>query len=103
MTQLLAGGGVFLALSLVIYLVAAQVEERSTVRASLRQLDEYQIENVRDKVLLEPLGTRLLRPLLRGVLGVGQRFWPTGYAESVRKKLVIAGKPERDTLDRFLA
>src|SRR4051794_35591159 len=103
MTQLLAGGGLFVCLALIIYAVATQVEERSTVRASLRQLDEYQIENIRDKVLLEPLGTRMLRPVLRGVLRVGHRFWPTGYAENVRKKLVIAGRPERDSLDRFLA
>ena len=103
MTQLLAGGGLFVCLSLIIYAVASQVEERSTVRASLRQLDDYQIENIRDKVLLEPLTTRLLRPVLGGVLRVGHRFWPTGYAENVRKKLIIAGKPGRDSLDRFLA
>jgi tight adherence protein C len=103
MTQLLAGGGLFVCLALIIYAVAIQVEERSTVRASLRQLDEYQIENIRDKVLLEPLGTRLLRPVLGGVLRVGQRFWPTGYADTVRKKLIISGKQDRDSLDRFLA
>ena len=103
MTQLLAGAGVFLALALVIYAVASQVEERSTVRASLRQLDEYQIENVRDRVLLEPLSTRLTRPVLNTLLGIGRRFWPTGYADNVRKKLVIAGKPEKDSHDRFLA
>src|SRR3954467_10531988 len=103
MTQLLAGGGVFLALSLVIYAVATQVEERSTVRASLRQLDDYQIENVRDRVLLEPLGTRLTRPVLNTLLGVGRRFWPTGYADNVRKKLVIARHPDKDAPDRFLA
>jgi tight adherence protein C len=103
MTQLLAGGGLFLCLALIIYAVATQVEERSTVRASLRQLDEYQIENVRDKVLLEPLGTRLVRPVLRGLLRVGQRFWPTGYADSIRKKLAIAGRQDRESVDRFLA
>src|SRR5206468_9311208 len=101
MTQLLAGGGLFVCLALIIFAVASQVEERSTVRASLRQLDEYQIENVRDKVLLEPLGTRMIKPVLAGILRVGQRFWPTGYAESVRRKLVIAGKQDRESLDRF--
>jgi tight adherence protein C len=103
MNQLLAGGGVFLALSLIIYAVAAQVEERSTVRESLRQLDDYQLDNMRDKILLEPLSTRLTRPVLEAVLNVGRRFWPTGYAEQVRKKLIIAGKPEKDSHDRFLA
>src|SRR3954454_8338518 len=103
MTQLLAGGGLFVCLALIIYLVAAQVEERSTVRASLRQLDEYQIENVRDRVLLDPLGTRLNRPVLGALLGIGRRFWPSGYSENVRRKLIIAGRPEKEAHERFLA
>ena len=37
------------------------------------------------------------------MLNIGRRFWPTGYAESVRKKLVVAGKPDKDAHDRFLA
>ena len=52
MTQLVAAGGVFAFVALVVYAVASQVEERSTVRATLRQLDDYQLDNVRDKVLL---------------------------------------------------
>ena len=36
MPELLAGGAVFMALALIIYAVASQVEERSTVRDSLR-------------------------------------------------------------------
>src|SRR3954470_1560375 len=103
MTQLLAGASVFLALVLIVYAIASSVEERSTVRASLRQLDDYQVENLRDKVLLQPFGARVMAPFKDAVLNVGRRFWPTGYADNVRRKLIIAGKPTREDLDRFLS
>jgi tight adherence protein C len=102
MTQLVAGGGVFLALALIIWAIASQVEERSTVRASLRQLDDYQIDNEREKELLNPLGDRVLGPVTDAILDVGRRFWPSGYAENAKRKLVIAGKPDKRALDRFL-
>src|SRR3954452_5660999 len=103
MTQLLAGASVFVCLVLIVYAIASQVEERSTVRASLRQLDDYQVENLRDKVLLQPFGARVMAPFKDAILNVGRRFWPTGYADNVRRKLIIAGKPSREDLDRFLS
>jgi hypothetical protein len=44
------GGAIFLAL----YVAFDQVEERSTIRASLRQLQGYEVESVRDRELLDP-------------------------------------------------
>ena len=96
MTQLLAGGAVFVFLVLIVYAVASQVEERSTVRASLRQLDDYQVENLRDKILLQSFGDRVMSPVKDAILKVGRRFWPSGYADNVRRKLIIAGKPTHD-------
>src|SRR3954454_11498616 len=103
MSELLAGGALFMALALLIYVVASRIEERSSMRATLRALDDYQIDNEREKELLNPLGDRVLGPVLRGLLNVGKRFWPTGYAENARRKLVIAGRPTKEALDRFLA
>ena len=83
MTQLLAGASVFLALLLVVYAIASQVEERSTVRASLRQLDDYQVENLRDKILLQSFGDRVMAPVKDAILKVGRRFWPSGIGRFV--------------------
>ena len=102
MTQLIAAAAVFLTVALFIYAVASQVEERSTVRASLRQLDDYALDNLRDKMLLQPLGTRLTAPVREAALRLGRRFWPASYVDSARRKLLIAGKPAREDLDRFL-
>src|SRR5947209_10060548 len=100
MTQLLAAGSIFLALVLIVYAIASSVEERSTVRASLRQLDDYQVENLRDKVLLQPFGARVMAPFKEAILNVGRRFWPTGNADNVRRKLIIAGKSSGEAVDR---
>ncbi|MCB1014816.1 MAG: type II secretion system F family protein [Acidimicrobiales bacterium] len=95
---LLAGG-----LGVVVYTVLSDVEEKSVVRSSLRQLEGYEVENVRDQELLVPLRQRALVPLLQGLTGLGQRLTPVGYVDGVRQKFVYSGRPSADAVDRFLA
>ena len=91
------------AIVLVIYVVGSQADEKAVVRASLRQLQGYEVENVRDQELLTPLRERTVTPVLSGLTSVGRRFTPTGYVDNVRKKFVYAGEPRADAVDRFLA
>ena len=91
-----------LAIVLAVAAVGLQVEERSTLRASLRRLDDFGIQDTRDKELLEPLGRRAITPVFRSIVGLGRRFTPVGYLEKTRVKLVRAGSPEPAALDRFL-
>jgi len=79
------------AVGLIIYAVLSQVNEKSVVRGSLRQLEGYEVENVRDQELLAPVTERALTPVLGGLTNLGRRFTPTGYVDSVRKKYVQAG------------
>ncbi|MEX2293190.1 MAG: type II secretion system F family protein [Acidimicrobiales bacterium] len=95
--------GVALAVALVLYMVLAQADQKAVVRSSLRQLDDYEVESVRETELLAPLRDRALVPILSGLTGVGQRFTPQGYMDDVNKKLVSAGKGGSEALDRFLA
>ena len=103
MTVILIGLAVFGFVAIVIYAVAIQADERATVRASLRQLDEYKVENVRDQEMLAPLSERLFAPALGGLTALGRRFTPVGYVENTKKKLLITGKAQPEDLDRFLA
>jgi tight adherence protein C len=73
------------------------------VRSSLRQLQGYEVENVRDQELLEPLHRRVLLPLAGRLTGLSRRFTPVGYVDGVRKKLATAGRFSDEALDRFLA
>jgi tight adherence protein C len=102
--QLLIGllliGGAF---GLVIYAVGSQLNEKSVVRDSLRQLDGYEVENVRDQELLAPIGERTLKPVMGGLTKVGRRVTPVGYTDNVRKKMISAGNGSVDAVDRFLA
>lgn len=95
--------GLGLAVALVIWFIGSQAEEKAVVRASLRQLEGYEVENVRDQELLAPLKDRAIKPVLEGLTGVGRRFTPTGYVDQVRLKLVRAGNQSPDAADRFLA
>ncbi len=95
----MVGAGIALA----VYAVASQAHERAVVRESLRQLEDYEVDNVRDQQLLNPLTERALVPVLRALTSVGRRFTPIGYVDGVRRKFVLSGRPSADTVDRFLA
>jgi tight adherence protein C len=100
---LIGAAGIGLVIAFVIYFLAAQAEEKSVVRASLRQLDGYEVENVRDKELLNPLRERAIAPLVSGLTDLGRRLTPVGYVDQVRKKFIYAGELGTDAVDRFLA
>jgi len=91
------------AIAVGIWVVAATADEKSVVRASLRQLDGYQVDNVRDAELLKPVGERAVKPLQERLVELGQRFTPDGYAEKIRQKMITAGINSPDAVDRFMA
>jgi tight adherence protein C len=93
----------FLAVAFLLFALLSQAGEKATIRESLRQLTGYEIENVRDRELLDPLRQRALVPVTRAITGLGRRFTPVGYVDGVRRKLTLAGRFSPDTLDRFLA
>ena len=96
--SLIAGG-----VGLVLFTVLSQVEEKSAIRNSLRQLDDYEVENVRDQELLVPLRERVVGPLVEILGRLGGRFNPPEYVEGVRRKHVQAGIYSPDKVERFLA
>lgn len=88
---------------MIVYTILAQADERSIVRDSLRQLEGYEVESVRDQELLVPLKERVAAPVLQGLTSVGRRFTPVGYVDNIRQKFVYAGNSTPDAVDRFLA
>jgi tight adherence protein C len=100
---LLAVVAVFVLVAFLVREVLVGAEERSVVRASLRSLDEYELVDAREHELAVPLPARLVAPLVRWFLAVSRAFLPTGYLDRVRHKLVVAGRPSAEELDRFRA
>ncbi|MGB1655601.1 MAG: hypothetical protein ACPHJY_14525, partial [Acidimicrobiales bacterium] len=95
----LLGGGI----ALVLWALGSRSVEKAAVRESLRSLDDYQVDNVRDQELLVPLAERAFKPVLLGLTGLGRRLTPVGYVEGVRHKFVLSGRPSAQMIDRFLA
>ena len=95
--------GVAAAIALITYTILVQMDERSVVRSSLRQLDGYEVENIRDQDLLRPFAERALVPFVGGLTGIGRRFTPVGYVDGIRKKFIYAGRGTAESVDRFLA
>ena len=52
-----------LAVGVGLFTVLSTADEKSTVRASLRQLDGYEVDNVRDQELLKPVSSRTVKPM----------------------------------------
>jgi len=103
MLEYLGFGGLALALGAIVYTIMAQIDEKTVVRNSLRQLEGYEVENVRDQELLAPISERALLPVLGGLTNLGRRFTPVGYVDGVRKKFINAGNGSAEAVDRFLA
>ncbi len=91
------------AIGLVVWVVLTQADDKAMVRNSLRQLEGYEVENVRDQELLVPFAERALAPVMGGLTKLGRRFTPTGYVDNIRRKFVWAGVGNADGVDRFLA
>lgn len=103
MLEYLGFAGLAVALAAIVYTVMAQIDEKTVVRNSLRQLEGYEVENVRDQELLAPMSERALMPVLGGLTSLGRRFTPVGYVDGVRKKFINAGNGSAEAVDRFLA
>lgn len=102
-TLYLGLGLVIAAIGLAIWAVLSHFHEKAVVRNSLRQLEGYEVENVRDQELLAPITERAVLPLLGALTNLGRRFTPVGYVDSVRQKFIFAGNGSADAVDRFLA
>lgn len=102
-TLLLICGAIFSAVALGVWAVLSRAEERSTVRASLKALEGYEETDLRQRELEVPFVQRVFQPVGRSLVAVGRSFMPAGYMEGVRKKLIVAGKPSPEDLDRFRA
>jgi tight adherence protein C len=94
---------VFVAICLAVYALVGSAEEKATIRESLRQLGGYEIENQRDRDLLNPFRERAVQPVVHWFTDLGRRLTPVGYVDGIRRKLTLAGNFSPDTLDRFLA
>ncbi len=100
---LLAVFSIFLSIASVLWILLSNADERATVKSSLRSLEGYEQVDLRTKELEAPIIQRVIQPVGRSLVAVGRRFMPGGYMEGVRRRLIIAGKPGADQLDRFRA
>ena len=91
------------AIGLGLWTVLSSADEKATVRASLRQLDGYEVDNVRDQDLLKPMRERTVQPILDRVTDIGKHFTPDGYTDKVRTRITASGNSSPDAVDRFIA
>ncbi|MFM8304835.1 MAG: type II secretion system F family protein [Actinomycetota bacterium] len=84
------------------YLAVTGFSERHTVRESLRRLDGYQIQDLRDQEMLAPISERVLSPMVGGLTSVAWRLSPRGYRKRIAHKLVLGGNPGDLTVDQVL-
>ncbi|HVM66405.1 MAG TPA: type II secretion system F family protein [Acidimicrobiales bacterium] len=104
MSPLAIGILLFAGLALAAYTLFVHFDERSTVRASLRQIEGYDvITSIRERELLGSAKERIAGPAVDTLIRLGHRFTPQGYVEKTKKKLIISGKYDPVDHDRFLA
>lgn len=86
-----------------LWAVLSTADDKATVRASLRQLEGYEVANVRDQELIKPVRERTVVPVVDRLVGIARRYSPDGYVEKVRARMTSAGIYNPDAADRFMA
>ncbi|HSO95083.1 MAG TPA: type II secretion system F family protein [Acidimicrobiia bacterium] len=84
------------------FLTMGVAAERSDVRESLRRLEGYQIQDVRDQEMLAPISERVVNPIVDAFGNIAQRFTPQGYRDQVARKLVLGGLAQKLSVDQVL-
>lgn len=84
------------------FLTMGVAAERSDARESLRRLEGYQIQDVRDQEMLAPISERVVNPLVEAFGNLAQRFTPQGYRDQVARKLVLGGLAQKLSVDQVL-
>src|SRR5262245_34594503 len=102
MTPLMIAAVLAAAVGALVYVLASSSIEKADVRESLRRLEGYQIQDVRDQEMLAPMSERVVAPILEGLSGIATRYTPKGYGEKVAQKLVHAGNPPNLNVDKIL-
>jgi tight adherence protein C len=102
MTPLMIALVLSTSIAVLVYVFGSVSFEKAEVRESLRRLEGYQIQDVRDQEMLAPISERVVEPLLEGLTGLARRFTPAGYGERVADKLVRAGNPPNLNVDKIL-
>jgi tight adherence protein C len=82
--------------------VSTSMDARAGGRRSLRAIDDYQLVDVRDEEMSQPIAARVFAPAGRAVSDLARRLTPVGYVDGVRRKIVLAGSPPGYEVDRFL-
>lgn len=97
-----SAGGVFL------FVLASgeRVSDRVAVRTALRNATEG-VPAVTTKAVDDeergPFFDRVIVPILDRTGRTAIRFTPTGYVARVKRRLILAGRPQPEDFDRFLA
>lgn len=96
---------VFFAVVALVYLTLSTVfSEEQQVTRRLRRMSEYEADQaLQVEPLLKPFTERVVRPVADGLHNVGSAIAPRGYAEGVRRKLVLAGNPRGMDSGRIMA
>ncbi len=97
---IIAGFGI--AASMLGLMAVAGAGQRSETRRSLRALDDYQVNVLREKEMLNSFGKRVLLPFGDSVGAAIKKYTPAGYIDSISKKILLAGNPVGYHVDRTI-
>jgi tight adherence protein C len=94
---------VFVTISLLVYAAVLKADERVSVRAARARLADYETAvDTRDLELEAPISGRVFLPTGAAIVGMIRSLLPATYVEKVRHKLVLAGQPRSEDVDRYL-
>lgn len=98
------GALIFITVTLIVYLLLVTFfSEEQQVTRRLRRMSEYEASQaLQVEPLLRPFSERVGKPVAEGLHRAGAAVAPTGYLESVKHRLMLAGNPRGMEAGRFV-
>jgi len=94
-----------LAVALLVWAASLRTTEQAAVRATLRVALDPAVVKLASSERSHPVPSfaeRVVLPLCSWLAKLALRFTPKGYVAAVRRRLVLAGSPQPEALQRFL-
>jgi tight adherence protein C len=102
--MMLGVAGIFVALFVSLAAVGVFSNEQRGVSKSLSVIEAFSAAPAAMQKELDPsFNDRVMTPLLSRFTGIGKRISPSGHADSIRKKLDVAGNPAGWSVERVEA
>jgi tight adherence protein C len=88
---------------IVVYFGLTSLDEKDRFKQTMKRAQGFGPDVDRDEEIAKGLKERVVHPFMERLVPLLHSKTPVGYVDKIRKKMIQLGKPDRESIDTFLA